>query len=388
MRIARPLIEQGRLPNLGRLSREGVADVLRSARPIESPRIWNTIATGKQPAKHGILSFAHDGPDGRPLLYLSTDRQVHALWNIASDAGLTVGVVNWWNTYPPERIQGVMVSDHLLASEIEERQRMTQAEELPIRPLVYPQSWHRRLMRLVRESGPLTRIVNPFDRSEGFPHWVRAAIGTLSRKYWEDGLVTRIALETEEELEPDLLMVFLAGIDRVSHHLWGMVEPPESYPPELRASESERRTGAAALRSYYEYTDALIGLLMERYGPEDLILVVSDHGFEAGVEMMVLTGVHESEAALDGVIFARGRGIEAGKAPGPVSVEDVTPTILAWLGLPIAQDMDGRPAGFLRAAPPETIATYDTTPVERISQAASGSEQRIIEQLQALGYLE
>ena len=59
---------------------------------------------------------------------------------------------------------------------------------------------------------------------------------------------------------------------------------------------------------YYEYADRLIGLLADRFGPDDLVVVVSDHGFEAGPTSgnNMLTGKHESLAALDGVIFARG----------------------------------------------------------------------------------
>ena len=37
-------------------------------------------------------------------------------------------------------------------------------------------------------------------------------------------------------------------------------------------------------------------------------MVVSDHGFEAGRSMGLLTGAHKSEQALLGVIFASGPG--------------------------------------------------------------------------------
>ncbi|MBW1884272.1 MAG: alkaline phosphatase family protein, partial [Deltaproteobacteria bacterium] len=44
-RIVDQLIAQGKLPNLARIAERGVAGPLRSEFPIESPRIWNTIAT-------------------------------------------------------------------------------------------------------------------------------------------------------------------------------------------------------------------------------------------------------------------------------------------------------------------------------------------------------
>ena len=388
LRVAAPLIEEGKLPNLATLAREGVGGTLRSAQPMSSPRLWNTIATGKVPEKHGIVSFAYDGKDGTPHLFLSSDRRVHALWNIVSAAGLSVGVVNWWSTYPPERIEGVMVSDHLIAAEIENRQRMTKSVADPPGAVVFPGAWQPRITALMERDKPVTQFEDPFLAWRQLPRWVHNSAERLSRRFWEDGLVVRIALDIQKKVKPDLLMVFLPGIDRVSHFLWGTLEPPEVYPPGLRPSPSQRKAGASTLRGYYEYTDALIGLLMAGYGPADLVMVVSDHGFEAGVALMQLTGIHDSEKAMEGVLFARGPGIPPGGSPGSISVNDVTPTVLAWLGLPLAQDMDGRPGEFLQVPPVEMIATYDTGEIERLSTAPSGAEEKIVEQLRGLGYLE
>jgi hypothetical protein len=66
----------------------------------------------------------------------------------------------------------------------------------------------------------------------------------------------------------------------------------------------------------------------------------------------------------------------------------VTPTILAWLGLPVAQDMDGRVAAFLEASEVPRVPSYDAEPVERVGTGPSGADDALIEQLRALGYLE
>jgi len=88
------------------------------------------------------------------------------------------------------------------------------------------------------------------------------------------------------------------------------------------------------------------------------------------------------------VLFARGRGIAPGGSAGAVGVADVAPTVLAWLGLPVAEDMDGRVAGFLRAPEVARIPTWDTRPVERLPLGASGVEAEIVERLRELGYLD
>jgi hypothetical protein len=69
-------------------------------------------------------------------------------------------------------------------------------------------------------------------------------------------------------------------------------------------------------------------------------------------------------------------------------VNDVTPTILSWLGLPPAQDMDGRPLPILEEPAPRFVASYRDVPVDRLSAEPSGAEEDILEQLGALGYLE
>jgi predicted AlkP superfamily phosphohydrolase/phosphomutase len=388
-RVTEFLMEQGRLPNLAAIAREGVSGPLRSAAPISSPRIWNTIATGMVPERHGIVGFAREDENGSPQLLLSSDRKTPALWNIASAAGLSVGVVNFWNTYPPERIDGVMVSDHLIAKQIEGRRKISKvAIETPTGAVIHPESWHARLSRLIEASEPLTAFADPFAGNNALPRWVQWKRKELSRRFREDGALVQIALEIETALRPDLMMVLLTGVDRISHFLWGTIEPAELYPPNLRGSPSEREAGSKALYSYYDYADALIGKLAEGYGPNDLVMVVSDHGFEAGQALMLLTGVHESEKSINGVLFARGPGIPAGDSTGSVSIRDVTPTILAWLGLPVADDMDGRPAAFLRREASERIASYGHLTIERVSQAPSGVEDEIIEQLRGLGYVE
>jgi arylsulfatase A-like enzyme len=119
--------------------------------------------------------------------------------------------------------------------------------------------------------------------------------------------------------------------------------------------------------------------------------VVSDHGFEADLIRLpsgTLTGGHQSQRARDGIVFARGRGIAAGDSVWNASVYDVTPTVLAWLGLPAGRDMQGAPARFVRVPPIPPVATHDVELVERAGPAPSGVESEIVDQLRALGYVE
>ncbi len=390
-----PLLEAGRLPHLAGIAAAGLYGSIRSFPKLRSPRIWTTVATGKTPEKHGIKGWVKPAGVGRIALYYSHDRQGHALWNIASAAGLRVSIVNWLVTYPPEIVRGVLVSDHTFPQEIGGKLwiagrvadhfgvDLEPVARGPDRgPVVSPPEWRERVLAESHRETALTNFAEPIAS--------QAALGRfayLSRHFHRDQQLTSIALEIDAAIHPDLTMILLQGVDRLSHYLWAGIEPPQAYrEPPLDAAE--HAAAREALESYYAYTDALIGRLLEGYAPDDLVLVISDHGFEADEEEALVTGNHHSPDTELGVIFARGRGIESGAEVGGVTVRDITPTILAWWGLPLARDMDGRVAGFLDVDRPRSIASYDGEPIRRLTIADSGAEDAILEELRALGYVE
>ena len=391
-RVVEPMMAEGRLPALASLSQEGVYGPLRSVLPLYSPRIWNTIATGRKPNDHGVISFVKPDPENKQdknrsrELYLSTDRKTPALWNIVAEAGMSVAVVNWWTTYPPDKINGVMISDHFFPEQIAGIKDTFNDNRASTGALIHPESWTATAEEVLTEQEALTRTPNPFVDNPDLPHWVNKEL--LAGQYESDQQITRMALEVEKEFKPDVMMVFMPGIDRASHWLWGNLEPASAYPESLRPSASEREAGRKALEDYYIFTDQLIDLLIESYGPDDLVMVISDHGFQAHVSMMLLTGGHEDKRALDGVLYARGYGIKKGEPAGSASIFNLAPSILAWLGLPVADDMVMGPADFVGVEEPLRIASYEGMEIERLDRGASGNEEEIVEHLRALGYLE
>ena len=99
----------------------------------------------------------------------------------------------------------------------------------------------------------------------------------------------------------------------------------------------------------------MLGALVAAAGPETTVIVVSDHGMHAVSQEREdtefgMTGHHLD--APPGVIVAAGPAIlkqggmkaflERGILPTHGSVADVTPTLLALLGIPVGKDMLGR----------------------------------------------
>ncbi len=109
-RILRPLIERGDLPNFARLQREGVTAECLSTVPPLTPAAWMSIATGLKPAKHGVFDFWEFDTGSLRARSITHRKGGKAIWNILSEYGKQVIVMNVPLTYPPEAVNGIMVS--------------------------------------------------------------------------------------------------------------------------------------------------------------------------------------------------------------------------------------------------------------------------------------
>src|ERR1700689_712185 len=111
LKIINPLLDQGLMPTLDNFINHGVMGNLATLHPILSPMLWNSIATGKRPDKHGIHGFMEPDPHTggvRPVT--STSRKVKAIWNILTQRGYKTHVLGWFAGHPAEPINGISVS--------------------------------------------------------------------------------------------------------------------------------------------------------------------------------------------------------------------------------------------------------------------------------------
>ncbi len=103
-----------------------------------------------------------------------------------------------------------------------------------------------------------------------------------------------------------------------------------------------------------------------------------------------MSGEHDVD---DGVLFVLGRNVRKGASLSGAHVTDVTPTLLALAGMPVAEDMDGKvltdaiEPEFLAENPVSYVPTYE----DEESSGARNDEGRLTEdlkeQLRNLGYL-
>lgn len=104
------LLAQGRMPHLARIVAQSGYRRMDSVYPTVSSVAWSTYMTGVNPARHGIYGFIDRRagsyetiiPDGRRM-------KASTLWEMLSQAGKRVIVLNVPVTYPPRPVNGILV---------------------------------------------------------------------------------------------------------------------------------------------------------------------------------------------------------------------------------------------------------------------------------------
>lgn len=411
-RLVEKLSAGGRLPELTRLASDGFAARLSTLAPTISPRIWTSMATGVTPAAHGIRGFVHTGPGGargEPVLFTNRDRRVKALWNIAGDAGLETCTIGWWMTFPVEDVRGVMVAQTGAPPGSAGVPRKGGLQ--PGRSgQVFPPSMEGRVFDLAQQSAAesAARERELVGDTSAWPASMKRIVEHSRWSLDADTAYQRIALElAAEPRRCEVLMVYLGLPDVLGHRFWRWAWPDDFAPA---PSPDEAAAYGDVLAKAYAQVDAFVGAMRRSAGEGAALLVVSDHGmggFRPGAAVdldhddgrLLRTGGHSSrrDAFVAGAgpgLRRRGRGLDRLTTRG--SVLDLTPTLLALLGLPVGADMDGRPLeaaldpAFLAAHPVKEVATH-TPPgwaaSRRLADAEDPAGGERIEQLRGLGYL-
>jgi predicted AlkP superfamily phosphohydrolase/phosphomutase len=108
--LIKPWARDGELPTFARLLDNGAQGALRSPIP-QSPPAWTSFMTGKNPGKHGIFEFVQPRRGSYEVeLTNGAFRRAETLWHILSRYGRNVGVVNVPMTFPPEPVNGFLIS--------------------------------------------------------------------------------------------------------------------------------------------------------------------------------------------------------------------------------------------------------------------------------------
>lgn len=352
-RIVEPMIEDGRMPHLAALRERGTSGPIQTLVDFPlSPVIWTSVATGKTPAKHGITWFLVDRPDGSRVPVRSHNRRSKAIWNILADRDRRVTSVGWWATYPAEDIgPGTLVSDALgyhgfgrTSREGDDGHKVHPPDRFAeLDALVPPEhqvsaAFAQRFLHLSDEQFRNARF-DPARHAKSDP-------GNPLHLFQQYAVTAQGYTAIAEQLlsEPyDLFLLYYEQVDSFSHLFMKYTEPKLEW-----IHEDDQALFQDAVAEWYAYQDELLGRVLEKIDLDTTaVFVVSDHGFKSGErrirsEKAVDIDTAHLDHEPDGVFLAAGPGIRHGERIEGVSVLDVTPTLLHYLALPVAKDMDGR----------------------------------------------
>ena len=231
-RIIEPMARRGRLPNLARLMTEGSSGVLESTLPPVTLPAWVSMMTGKNPGKLGVFDLLRrDGYGVEPNGYCYGE---HApLWQILNAYGVKVGVMNLPGTYPPEEVDGFMVTGMMTPSK-----RST---------FSYPSNIAADLDSTVSEYEIDVPQWQYFDED----HFIKDIYKVTEKR-------GRAAEYLIDAIPCDFYMIVFTSSDRLQHVLWSRRE---------------------VIEEYWEELDRVLGRVLRLFGEDSTVLVVSDHGF-------------------------------------------------------------------------------------------------------------
>ncbi|RLD18624.1 MAG: hypothetical protein DRI36_01005, partial [Caldiserica bacterium] len=114
-------IKENLLSTLYTFKENGVWGNLHSVVPSLSPYSWPVLCTGLNAGKLGIFGLSKvvewNSPlDFREILPSRRDINGIPIWKILSENGIKVGIVNIPVTYPPDKVNGFMISGFLAPS--------------------------------------------------------------------------------------------------------------------------------------------------------------------------------------------------------------------------------------------------------------------------------
>ncbi|MCP4424198.1 MAG: hypothetical protein GY803_06890 [Chloroflexi bacterium] len=247
--LIKPWADEGHLPTFQRLMQEGVWGELDSTMPPITAPAWSSFITGKNPGKHGLVDFVFRRPDSYSVSPINASvRNGRSLWSLLGDGDKKVVVVNVPVTYPPEPVNGLLVTGLMTPSE---KSNFTHPPELAPK---------------LRDSGYTIHSPQSYARGniEKFTQAIRDTTGNQLNH------LRRLLKENPW----DFAMYVFRGPDRLSHGLWHFMD--KTHPLHGAPGTEEHRH---AIRDHYQYIDQQLGDMMAEFDNNTVLILMSDHGF-------------------------------------------------------------------------------------------------------------
>ncbi len=247
-----PWMDKGHLPNFDKIRKQGVYGKLRSTMPYYSAPAWVSIVTGCGPGKHGIYDFFRTDSFSKKLVS-SKYRKVPAIWNLLTNYQKKSIIVNFPVAYPPETINGIMISGLLTPSQKSD--------------FTYPKELKKELNKDELGEYELEQVA-----IDDIPKYLYAKYAPEKLVEQINQMTTSHAMVTINLMKKnawDFSMVVFRGTDDAQHLLWDKKD---------------------LILSCYKKVDYYLGEMMKLF-PNALFIIVSDHGFDQAKKYLYVNNV-------------------------------------------------------------------------------------------------
>ncbi|MEM9837128.1 MAG: alkaline phosphatase family protein [Bacteroidota bacterium] len=389
-KVINPLLAQGLMPNFQKLVDNGTIANLATLDPAFSPMLWTSIATGKRPYKHGVLGFTEPHPNGKDIRpVMSVSRKCKAIWNILSEQEYKTHVTGWWPSHPAEPINGVMISNFYQNT----KGTIDQPWPMPpgtVSPAGKSDEYERYRVHFQEMTGE--HIVPFVPKAAQINQKQQKRLGSIATITAHASSLHAAFTHLLQHEEWDFAALYLDAIDHYCHGFM-KYHPPKR--PHIAQDEFDYYN--YVVTAGYRFHDMMLGRIMELIDEDTLLMLVSDHGFQPDHlrprDIPNEPAGPAYEHSPYGVLAAMGPGIKKGHTTFGASLLDITPTLLAAMGLPLGEDMDGRVIQglFEKEIPVTTRSTWETEGWSPLT--VTGDEENVlgadeaVQQLRDLGYL-
>ncbi|WP_050748619.1 alkaline phosphatase family protein [Halothermothrix orenii] len=232
-------ISKGVMPNVARLIPGGQFKKINSVIPTVSSAAWASFMTGLDPAGHNIFGFVDRYPDPfQQFIPTARHRRGKPLWVELGEAGKKSIVINVPVTYPPDEINGVMISGFLATN---------------LKKAVYPDNIYSKL----QEMGYIIDA-NTWTARKSKKEFLKELHEVLQRRF-------QVVEWLIENRDWDYFHCHIMETDRINHFFW--------------RDQEEKTSFAEMFYDFYRVLDRYLGKLIKRFEDRTDIILLSDHGF-------------------------------------------------------------------------------------------------------------
>ena len=246
--LVEPWIREGELPTFKRLMNNGAYGVLLSTPFPHTGPAWVSSITGVNPGKHGIFGFSwrDDQNNYNVEMVNSTKIKSKTLPEILNEYGLRNIMLNVPVTYPPKKINGIIISGMLTPG--------TDSQ------FTYPPEIRNEIL----DKFPGYEIEVPIHKlnketTDGKIELAREYVKSV------EGRIS-VANYLMRKYEWDFFMLVFSETDRIQHYFWADMEGNH---PILKD----------AVFDVYKKVDEGISKLMDLVSNDFTVFIISDHGF-------------------------------------------------------------------------------------------------------------